>query len=163
LTKNKIAVVPGSFDPITYGHLDIIERACKIFDKVYVSVLRNSSKKVLFSPEERIELISGVTKHLDNVEVVQFDGLLIDFCQQVEADAIIRGLRAVSDFEYEMQLTSMNRKLDSQIETMYIMTNNNYSFISSSIVKEVAKYGGKIEDIVPPLIEDALKEKFKEQ
>lgn len=95
--------------------------------------------------------------------MVQFDGLLIDYCQQVEADAIIRGLRAVSDFEYEMQLTSMNRKLDSQIETMYIMTNNNYSFISSSIVKEVAKYGGKIEDIVPPLIEDALKKKFKEQ
>lgn len=163
MAKNKIAVVPGSFDPITYGHLDIIERACKVFDKVYVSVLRNSSKKGLFSPAERIDLISGTTKHLDNVEVAQFDGLLIDFCQQVGADAIVRGLRAVSDFEYEMQLTSMNRKLDSKIETMYIMTNNNYSFISSSIVKEVAKYGGKIEDVVPPLVESALKEKFKAQ
>src|SRR5699024_128868 len=107
MTNTKIAVVPVSFDLITYNHLSIIERACKICDKVYVSVLRNSSKKGLFTPTERIDLIKGVTKHIDKVEVVQFDGLLIDFCQQVNADAIIRGLRAVSDFEYEMQLTSM--------------------------------------------------------
>lgn len=156
----KIAVTPGSFDPITYGHVDIIERASKMFDKVYISVLKNSSKKGVFSPAERVELISAVTNHLDNVEIREFNGLLIDFCHEVGAHAIVRGLRAVSDFEYEMQLTSMNRKLDSEIETLYMMTNNNYSFISSSIVKEVAKYGGKTEDVVPPVIEEALKEKF---
>lgn len=156
----RIAVCPGSFDPITYGHLDIIERTSKIFDTVYVSVLKNSSKKGLFTPEERVELIEQVTKDLPNVEVREFNGLLIDFCREIGAKSIVRGLRAVSDFEYEMQLTSMNRKLDSDIETIYMMTNNNYSFISSSIVKEVAKYGGKTEDVVPPLVEEALKAKF---
>ena len=156
----RVAVCPGSFDPITYGHLDIIERASKVFDKVYISVLKNSSKEGLFTPQERVDMIEEVTKHLENVEVEQFNGLLIDFCHQVGARAIVRGLRAVSDFEYEMQLTSMNRKLDSDIETIYMMTNNNYSFISSSIVKEVAKYGGKIEDVVPPYIANLLEEKF---
>ncbi|HIV82438.1 MAG TPA: pantetheine-phosphate adenylyltransferase [Candidatus Salinicoccus merdavium] len=158
----RVAVCPGSFDPITYGHLDIIERTSKVFDKVYISVLRNSSKKGLFTPQERVEMIEEVTSHLDNVEVKQFYGLLIDFCNEVGAKAIVRGLRAVSDFEYEMQLTSMNRKLDSDIETIYMMTNNNYSFISSSIVKEVAKYGGKIEDVVPPHVANLLQEKFSD-
>jgi pantetheine-phosphate adenylyltransferase len=156
----RIAVCPGSFDPITYGHLDIIERASKVFDEIYISVLRNSSKEGLFTPDERVDMIEEVTKHLENVEVRQFNGLLIEFCHQVGAGAIVRGLRAVSDFEYEMQLTSMNRKLDSDIETIYMMTNNNYSFISSSIVKEVAKYGGKIEDVVPPHVANLLEEKF---
>lgn len=156
----RVAVVPGSFDPITYGHLDIIERASRVFDKLYISVLKNSSKDGLFDTEERLALIRETTKNLDNVEVVSFNGLLIDFCHTVNARAIIRGLRAVSDFEYEMQLTSMNRKLDSSIETIYMMTNNNYSFISSSIVKEVAKYNGKIEDVVPPVVEAALAKKF---
>lgn len=156
----RVAVCPGSFDPITYGHLDIIERTSKVFDKVYISVLKNSSKKGLFMPQERVDMIEKVTSHLDNVEVKQFDGLLVDFCNEVGAKAIVRGLRAVSDFEYEMQLTSMNRKLDSDIETIYMMTNNNYSFISSSIVKEVAKYGGKIEDVVPPHVGALLQEKF---
>ncbi|WP_052256704.1 pantetheine-phosphate adenylyltransferase [Salinicoccus sp. YB14-2] len=156
----RVAVCPGSFDPITYGHLDIIERTSKVFDKVYISVLKNSSKKGLFMPQERVDMIEKVTSHLDNVEVKQFDGLLVDFCNEVGAKAIVRGLRAVSDFEYEMQLTSMNRKLDSDIETIYMMTNNNYSFISSSIVKEVAKYGGKIEDVVPPHVAALLQEKF---
>lgn len=159
----RIAVCPGSFDPITYGHLDIIERTSKVFDTVYVSVLKNSSKKGLFTPEERVELIKQVTKDLPNVEVREFNGLLIDFCREIGAKSIVRGLRAVSDFEYEMQLTSMNRKLDSDIETIYMMTNNNYSFISSSIVKEVAKYGGKTEDVVPPLVEEALREKFDQK
>lgn len=159
----RTAVCPGSFDPITYGHLDIIERTSKVFDTVYVSVLKNSSKQGLFTPEERVKLIEQVTKDLPNVEVREFNGLLIDFCREVGAKSIVRGLRAVSDFEYEMQLTSMNRKLDSDIETIYMMTNNNYSFISSSIVKEVAKYGGKTEDVVPPLVEEALKEKFAQQ
>lgn len=159
----RVAVCPGSFDPITYGHLDIIERTSKVFDKVYISVLRNSSKKGLFTPQERVDMIEEVTSHLDNVEVKQFYGLLVDFCHEVNAKAIVRGLRAVSDFEYEMQLTSMNRKLDSDIETIYMMTNNNYSFISSSIVKEVAKYGGKIEDVVPPHVANELQEKFSDQ
>ena len=159
----RVAVCPGSFDPITYGHLDIIERTSKVFDKVYISVLRNSSKKGLFMPQERMDMIEEVTSHLDNVEVKQFDGLLVDFCNEVGAKAIVRGLRAVSDFEYEMQLTSMNRKLDSDIETIYMMTNNNYSFISSSIVKEVAKYGGKIEDVVPPHVANLLQEKFSDR
>lgn len=159
----RVAVCPGSFDPITYGHLDIIERTSKVFDRVYISVLRNSSKKGLFMPQERVDMIEEVTSHLDNVEVKQFDGLLVDFCNEVGAKAIVRGLRAVSDFEYEMQLTSMNRKLDSDIETIYMMTNNNYSFISSSIVKEVAKYGGKIEDVVPPHVANLLQEKFSDR
>ncbi|WP_020008741.1 pantetheine-phosphate adenylyltransferase [Salinicoccus albus] len=160
---DRVAVCPGSFDPITYGHLDIIERTSKVFDKVYVSVLKNSSKPGLFTPDERVELIETVTQEFPNVEIRQFDGLLVDFCKDVGAGAIVRGLRAVSDFEYEMQLTSMNRKLDSTIDTIYMMTNNNYSFISSSIVKEVAKYDGKVEDVVPPEIEVALKKKFNHE
>ncbi|MCM3665752.1 pantetheine-phosphate adenylyltransferase [Mesobacillus subterraneus] len=156
----RIAVCPGSFDPITYGHLDIITRAAKVFDELYVVVLNNSSKKPLFSVEERIELIETVTKNISNVKVDSFQGLLVDYAESVNADAIIRGLRAVSDFEYEMQITSMNRVLSDKIETFFIMTNNQYSFLSSSIVKEVAKYEGKISELVPPEVEEALIKKF---
>ncbi|MGI8384579.1 pantetheine-phosphate adenylyltransferase [Robertmurraya sp. P23] len=154
-----IAVCPGSFDPITYGHLDIITRGAKVFDEVFVVVLSNSSKKPLFSVEERTEMIREVTKHLPNVKVDSFQGLLVDYASSVGASAIIRGLRAVSDFEYEMQITSMNRVLNDQIETFFIMTNSQYSFLSSSIVKEVAKYKGNISELVPPLVERALLEK----
>ncbi|AYA75305.1 pantetheine-phosphate adenylyltransferase [Bacillus sp. Y1] len=154
-----IAVCPGSFDPITYGHLDIITRGAKVFDEVFVVVLSNSSKKPLFSVEERTEMIQEVTKHLPNVKVDSFQGLLVDYASSVGASAIIRGLRAVSDFEYEMQITSMNRVLNDQIETFFIMTNSQYSFLSSSIVKEVAKYKGNISELVPPLVEKALLEK----
>ncbi|RJS62092.1 pantetheine-phosphate adenylyltransferase [Bacillus sp. PK3_68] len=156
-----IAVCPGSFDPITNGHLDIIQRGAKIFDKVYVVVLSNSSKKPLFSVEERKELISEVTKHLPNVEVDSYNGLLVDYAKEREAKAILRGLRAVSDFEYEMQITSMNRVLDENLETFFMMTNSQYSFLSSSIVKEVAKYNADISDLVPPAVEAALKDKRK--
>ena len=156
-----IAVCPGSFDPITYGHLDIIKRGAKIFDEVYVVVLNNSSKKPLFTVEERIELIKEVTKDIPNVKVDSHSGLLVDYAKMRNANAIIRGLRAVSDFEYEMQITSMNRILDENIETFFIMTNNQYSFLSSSIVKEVAKYDGSVVDLVPPIVERDLKEKFK--
>ncbi|MEK4030301.1 pantetheine-phosphate adenylyltransferase [Pseudobacillus sp. FSL P4-0506] len=156
-----IAVCPGSFDPITNGHLDIIQRGAKIFDKVYVVVLSNSSKKPLFSVEERKELISEVTKHLPNVEVDSYNGLLVDYAKEREAKAILRGLRAVSDFEYEMQITSMNRVLDESLETFFMMTNSQYSFLSSSIVKEVAKYNADISDLVPPAVEAALKGKRK--
>jgi pantetheine-phosphate adenylyltransferase len=159
----RIAVCPGSFDPITYGHLDIITRAAKVFDELYVVVLNNSSKNPLFSVEERIELIQKVTKNIPNVKVDSFQGLLIDYANSVNAHAIIRGLRAVSDFEYEMQITSMNRVLNDKIETFFIMTNNQYSFLSSSIVKEVAKYKGKISELVPPEVEEALIEKFIEK
>lgn len=155
-----IAVCPGSFDPITYGHLDIISRGAKVFDEVYVVILSNSSKSPLFSVEERKQMIEQVTKHLPNVKVDFYHGLLVDYAHSVGAKAIIRGLRAVSDFEYEMQITSMNRVLDDRLETFFIMTNNQYSFLSSSIVKEVAKYNAKITELVPPLIEQALKEKF---
>jgi pantetheine-phosphate adenylyltransferase len=155
-----IAVCPGSFDPITYGHLDIIKRGAKVFDQVYVCVLNNSSKQPLFSVEERCELIREVTKDIPNVVVETFKGLLIDYAREKKAQTILRGLRAVSDFEYEMQITSMNRVLDDNIETFFMMTNNQYSFLSSSIVKEVAKYKGDIAELVPEVVERALKSKF---
>ena len=156
----KIAVVPGSFDPITNGHIDIIKRAAEIFDIVYVAVLNNSSKKPLFSTEERIQLISEVMQGTPNIHVESSSGLLIDYAKSKNAKVIVRGLRAVSDFEYEMQVTSMNRVLDETIETFFIMTKNQYSFLSSSIVKEVAKYNGNIRELVPEAIEKALKVKF---
>jgi len=155
------AIYPGSFDPITYGHLDIIKRGAKIFDEVYVVVLNNSNKHPLFTVDERMELIKEVTKDIPCVKVDQFRGLLVDYAKSVNANAIIRGLRAVSDFEYEMQITSMNRVLDDDLETFFIMTNNQYSFLSSSIVKEAAKYNGAISGLVPPPVEIALREKFE--
>lgn len=159
--SEKIAVVPGSFDPITNGHLDIIKRAADVFDTVYVAVLNNSSKNPLFTMEERIDLIDQVTKQFTNIRIESSSGLLIDYAQEKKAKAIVRGLRAVSDFEYEMQITSMNRVLDENIETFFIMAKNQYSFLSSSIVKEVAKYGGNVSELVPNVVEQALKEKFK--
>lgn len=156
----KIAVVPGSFDPLTNGHLDIIKRAAEVFDIVYVAVLNNSSKKPLFTVDERIDLITDITKDIPNVRIDCSSGLLVDYAQSKNASAIVRGLRAISDFEYEMQITSMNRFLDKNIETFFIMTKNEHSFLSSSIVKEVAQYGGKIQGLVPEIVEKALYEKF---
>jgi pantetheine-phosphate adenylyltransferase len=156
----RIAVCPGSFDPVTYGHLDIINRGAKIFDKVIVAVLINSKKNSLFSTEERVELLREATSGIGNVEVDSFNGLLIDYVRKRQAKAVIRGLRAVSDFEYEMQVASINRKLDEEVETFFMMTKNQYSFLSSSIVKEVAKYGASVSDLVPPAVEKALKRKF---
>lgn len=156
-----IAVCPGSFDPVTYGHLDIIKRGAKVFDIVYVCVLNNASKNPLFTVEERIELLKEVTSDIHNVTIESFQGLLMEYARNKKASAILRGLRAVSDFEYEMQITSVNRVLDEEIETFFMMTNNQYSFLSSSIVKEVAKYGGNISELVPKAVEDALKKKFQ--
>lgn len=158
--SQKIAVVPGSFDPITNGHLDIIKRARDVFDFVYVAALKNSSKNPLFTIEERLELIEKVTKDIPNIRVESSSGLLVDYAKSRNAIAIVRGLRAVSDFEYEMQITSMNRFLDESIETFFIMTKNQYSFLSSSIVKEVARYGGSVKGLVPCEVEEALKKKF---
>jgi len=155
-----IAVCPGSFDPVTLGHLDIIRRGANVFDEVFVVVLNNSAKKALFTVEERMNLLKEVTKDMPNVKVDSFGGLLIDYAESVNAKAIIRGLRAVSDFECEMQITSMNRVLNEKIETFFIMTNNQYSFLSSSIVKEVAKYNGNISELVPKEVELALVKKF---
>lgn len=157
-----IAVCPGSFDPVTYGHLDIIKRGANVFDEVYVCVLNNSSKNPLFTVEERCELLREVTKEIPNVKIESFKGLLVDYAREKKASAILRGLRAVSDFEYEMQITSMNRILEENIETFFMMTNNQYSFLSSSIVKEIAKYGGDISELVPEAVENALVHKFKQ-
>lgn len=158
---SKIAVVPGTFDPLTNGHLDIIKRAASVFGQVNIAVMVNSNKKPLFSVDERIELIREVTASIPNVKVESSSGLLIDYAESAGASVIVRGLRAVSDFEYEMQITSMNRFLDEKIETFFIMTNNQYSFLSSSIVKEVAKYGGEISGLVPLQVEQALKRRFQ--
>ncbi|MGZ0049815.1 pantetheine-phosphate adenylyltransferase [Brevibacillus gelatini] len=155
-----IAVCSGSFDPVTYGHLDIISRGAKVFDKVIVAVLINSKKNSLFSVDERVELLRQVTAGMDNVEVDSFDGLLIDYMNKRGAKVIIRGLRAVSDFEYEMQVASINKKLDQNIETFFMMTSNQYSYLSSSIVKEVARYKASVADLVPPEVEAALKRKL---
>lgn len=158
---SKIAVYPGSFDPITNGHLDIIERASKIFDKVIVGVLENPEKKnPLFSVSERVELINRVTKNFDNVEVESFKGLLIDFMKKKESKIIIKGLRAVSDFEYEFQMALMNNKLDSNIETLFMMTSSQYSYLSSSSVKQVAMYGGCLKGLVPDEITKDIIKKF---
>ncbi|EFR99484.1 pantetheine-phosphate adenylyltransferase [Listeria seeligeri] len=158
--EEKIAVIPGTFDPITNGHLDIIERAAKIFDVLYVSVLNNSSKKPLFNVEERMEMIKQVTAHLPNVQVESASGLTVDYAAMRGATAIVRGLRAVSDFEYEMQIASMNRTLNATIETFFVMTNTKYSFLSSSMVKEVAQYQGDISELVPDIVNQAIKAKF---
>ncbi|MCD1861126.1 pantetheine-phosphate adenylyltransferase [Listeria monocytogenes] len=158
---DKIAVIPGTFDPITNGHLDIIERAAKIFDVLYVSVLNNSSKKPLFTIEERMEMIRQVTAHLPNVQVESASGLTVDYAATRGATAIVRGLRAVSDFEYEMQIASMNRTLNAEIETFFLMTNTKYSFLSSSMVKEVAQYQGDISELVPEIVNEQVQAKFK--
>lgn len=157
----RLAICPGSFDPVTYGHLDIIKRGAKIFDHVIVAVFNNQSKDPLFTVEERIELLKESTKELSNVTVDSSNSLLMDYAKSKNAQAIIRGLRAVSDFEYEMQITSMNRHLYEDIETFFMMTKNQYSFLSSSIVKEVAKYRANVSEMVPQVVQEALKKKFR--
>jgi pantetheine-phosphate adenylyltransferase len=158
----KTAVYPGSFDPITYGHINIVERARKRFEKLYVLVTNNSQKKYLFSLEERIELTKTCLKKYDNVEVISYEGLVVDYAKAENIYTVVRGLRAVSDFEYEFQMASANRALFPELEIMFLMTDTAYSFISSSVVREVAKYGGKINCWVPKSVEEKLISKFKD-
>ena len=158
----KVAVYPGSFDPVTNGHLDIIHRAAKQFDRLIVAVLHNSSKRPLFTLDERQQLLRQVTSDIPNVEVDSFRELLINYMEQKQAHVIVRGLRAVSDFEKELQMASANHKLNNNIETFFMMTTPEYSFLSSSIVKEIAMFRGPVEDLVPPVVEQALREKYAE-
>lgn len=156
----KIAVYPGSFDPCTNGHLDVIRRASLIFDKLIVAVLENSSKTPLFSAEERVNMLRGVTQEISNVQVESFSGLLVDFTDKVGANVIIKGLRAVSDFEYEFQMALTNHNLRNTLETLFLPTSKEYMFLSSSIVKEIAKYNGQLEGLVPDKIIPIIKTRF---
>ena len=157
----RVAIYPGSFDPVTNGHLDIITRGSKVFDKLIVGVLVNIDKIGLFSIEERVELIKRVTSHLENVEVVSFNGLLVDLAKKNNARVILKGLRAVSDFEYEFQMALMNSQLDAEVETLFMTTSAANSFLSSSSVKQVAKFGGDIKGLVPDEIIDDVIKKIK--
>jgi pantetheine-phosphate adenylyltransferase len=156
-----IAVYPGSFDPPTNGHLDIIERSSRVFSRVIVAVAVNLRKNAFFTPAERVRMLKRLTSTMGNVEVTSFRGLLVDFARVKEAHILVRGIRAISDFEYEYQMAHMNRKLDQEIDTVIMMTGERHSAISSNIVKEIAQFGGKIDDLVPPLVRDILFKKLK--
>ena len=157
----KVAIYPGSFDPITNGHVDIIERSLKVFDKIIVGVLENPEKKYFFSIEERVNIIKEIFKNRKEIEVEPFQGLLVDFVKRKKAKVVIRGLRAISDFEYEFQMALMNRKLNPEIETFFMMPSIEYSFLSSRLVKEVFSLGGCIKNLVPPIVEERLRKKLK--
>lgn len=155
-----VAVYPGSFDPVTYGHLDIIERAAKVVDEVIVAVLVNSSKKPLFTIDERVRLLRETTGDYPNVTVEAFQGLTVDFARNAGATVMVRGLRAVSDFESEMQIAQTNHSLNPDIDTMFFTTSLKYSFLSSTIVREVASYGADVSEMVPSVVEKSLREKY---
>jgi len=156
----RTAIYPGSFDPLTNGHLDVVQRAAKLFDRVVVAVAMNAEKTPLFSPAERLELVKKSIGHLPNVEADTFDGLLVNYVVRQKARAIVRGLRAVSDFEFEFQLALMNRKLNENVETIFMMPKDTYTFLSSRIVKEIARLGGDVAVFVPAHVQVALAEKF---
>ncbi|HHV73547.1 MULTISPECIES: pantetheine-phosphate adenylyltransferase [unclassified Thermoanaerobacterium] len=157
-----IAVYPGSFDPVTNGHLDVIKRAAKVFDKLIVAVLVNPSKTPMFSLEERVEMLKEVTADIENVEIDSFSGLLIEYLEKVNSKIIVKGLRMVSDFEYEFQMALINKKLNPDVETIFFMTSNKYGYLSSSIVKEVAKFGGCLSDLVPDSVIEKILRKIKD-
>ena len=154
------AVYPGSFDPVTYGHLDIIERTCKIADEVIVGVLNNKGKMPLFSVEERVKMLEEATRELPKVKIIPFEGLLVEFVKELNANMVIRGLRAITDFEYELQMSQTNHKLEPGIETMFLTTSLEYSYLSSTIVKEVAAFGGDISQFVPEVVINRMKVKM---
>ena len=157
------AVYPGSFDPVTFGHLDIIERSARMCDHLIIGVLNNYSKTPLFSVEERVNMLKSLTNDFDNVEVKSFGGLMIDFVRANQADAVIRGLRAVTDFEYELQIAQTNRVIAPEVDTVFLTTNLKYSYLSSSIVKEIASYGGEINAFVPEEIAERVRKKIEDR
>ena len=157
----RTAVYPGTFDPVTKGHIDIIERALKLFDKLYVLVGENPQKETTFNPQERVEMLkSALKKHNNRIEVEHFEGLLLDYVKKKKSNVIVRGLRAISDFEYEFQRAQFNREFAKDIETIFIMTKDDYAFLSSSIIKEIAMFGGSVKGFVPEIVKKKLKEKF---
>ena len=157
------AIYPGSFDPVTYGHYDIICRSCKIVDELIVGVLNNKAKMPLFSVEERVKMLKEVTKDLPNVRIIPFDGLLVDFAERMDADMVIRGLRAITDFEYELQMSQTNHKLSPNVETMFLTTSIEYSYLSSTTVREIADSGGYVTQFVPQAVAIELEKKMKEK
>ena len=154
------AIYPGSFDPVTYGHLDIIRRSSRIMDELIVGVLNNKAKMPLFSVEERVKMLEEVTKELPNVRIIPFDGLLVDFASRMEADVVIRGLRAITDFEYELQMSQTNHKLEPNVETMFLTTSIQYSYLSSTTVREIAAFGGDLSQFVPEAVAVELMKKM---
>lgn len=159
----KAAIYPGSFDPVTYGHLDIIRRAAEIFDELTVSVLNNKTKTPLFSVEERVKMLEEVTGNMSNVKIVPFEGLLIDFAKKMDAGMVIRGLRAITDFENELKMAQTNHKLSPKVETVFLTTSLEYAYLSSTVVKEVAYFGGDISQFVPQNVERSIQEKIKKK
>lgn len=156
----KTAIYPGSFDPTTFGHIDIIERASKIFDRLIVGILNNQSKKPLFTVEERVEMLKIVIKDLPNVEIASFSGLLVDFAKACDSHVIVRGLRAITDFEYELQMSQTNHILDAELDTVFLTTDLKYSYLSSTTVREVASFHGDISAFVPEFVEREMRKKF---
>ena len=156
-------IYPGSFDPVTYGHLDVIERSSKLVDELIVGVLNNKSKSPLFSAEERVRMLNEVTKDMPNVTVVPFEGLLVDFARKMDAGLVIRGLRAITDFEYELQMAQTNHKMEPDVETVFLTTSLDYSYLSSTTVKEVAAFGGDISQFVPGIVADLIEEKMNKR
>ncbi len=157
----RTAIYPGSFDPVTNGHLDIIERGLTLFDKIIVTILENPTKKSLFTINERISLLEESLKDIGNIEIASYGGLLVDYAVKRDAQAILRGMRAVSDFEYEFQMALMNRKLNREVQTVFLMTGLRWIFTSSSIIKEAVQFGGDIESMVPAVVYEELKKKYK--
>ena len=154
--NNVLAIYPGSFDPPTNGHLDLIERGSRMFGELVVAVLRNTEKSPMFSSNERVEMLQQLTRHLENVRVGAFDGLMVDFAKSVGAACVLRGIRAISDYEYELQMALMNRKIEPTLETVFMLPAAKYSFVSSRLVREVATAGGPVADLVPELVEHAM-------
>ncbi len=156
----KTAIYPGTFDPITNGHIDILERAMKLFDRVIITIARDSTKNPMFTEQERLEMIRGIVRKHRNVEVDSFEGLLVQYARKKKATAIVRGLRAISDFEYELQMALMNRKLDDNVETVFLMPNEKYTYLNSSIVREIARLRGDVSEFVPELVRVSLERKI---
>lgn len=156
-------IYPGSFDPVTFGHMDVIERSAKKMDDLIVGVLNNKAKSPLFSVEERVRMLEEITKDMPNVRIIPFEGLLIDFARKMQADLVIRGLRAITDFEYELQMAQTNHKMEPDLETVFLTTSLEYSYLSSSTVKEVAAFGGDISQFVPETVMDRIAEKMKKK